>query len=352
MKIAVDVSPVRYDSSQKVRGIGSYTQLLMDNIKKYDSKNEYIFFDERDKLVDNVDVIHHPYFDPFFLSLSKFKDSKTVVTVHDLIPVKFSKHFPVGIRGAIKWQIQKTRLRGVDAIITDSHCSYNDIIQLVGINNKKIHVVYLATADEYKVIEDQSLLRKVKDKYELPEKFVLYVGDVTWNKNLPRLLQAIKKANVPLIMVGKALSDRKLKNEEVLNGWNKDLLRIQNMVNDDKQIIRLGFVDILDLALIYNLATVLLMPSLYEGFGLPILEAMRSGCPVIASREGSLEEIGGEAVYYVDPLDSTSISNGVKKVFEDRNLQKHLSSKGEARAKKFTIEKTIRNTVEVYNQMK
>ena len=134
-----------------------------------------------------------------------------------------------------------------------------------------------------------------------------------------------------------------------LNPWNKDLLNVQKSVEFDKRIIRLGFIPQQDLVLLYNEATVFAMPSLYEGFGLPILEAMSCGCPVISSKEGSLGEIAGDAAYFVDAYNIDDIAGGIKKVFEDKSMQKSLSDKGLLRAKKFTWKKTAEETMKVYS---
>jgi len=349
MNIALDITPIKNSKSvtHRVRGTGFYIENLKRSLLQYFPNNKYIFFTRGEKIPKNVNLIHYPYFEPFFLTLPIFKEHKTVVTVHDLTPLVFPKYFPIGIKGGIKWQIQKRALRKTDAIITDSICSKNDMVRHTGISDSKIQVVYLAASDAFKKIEKSSILGSIREKYNLPQRFVLYVGDVTWNKNLPRLIEAIKKINLTLVMVGSALVQKEFDHS---NPWNQDLLKVQNLVQNDKRVIRLGFIPTQDLVALYNLATVFVMPSLYEGFGLPILEAMSCGCPVVTTKMGSIPEVVGNAAYYVDAYDINEIANGIGEVYFNQKLQKELSQKGLMRAKKFSWQKTAENTMNVYER--
>ncbi|MDO8659081.1 MAG: glycosyltransferase family 1 protein [Candidatus Parcubacteria bacterium] len=350
MKIALDMSPLEngHYLQHRVRGTGFYLQNLRSSLEKYYPENKYIYFKRGDLLAKDIDVIHYPYFEPFFLTLPVFYKNKKIVTVHDLTPLVFPDHFKPGLRGNLRWQIQKLALKNANAIITDSNSSKKDIIKYAGINSAKITVVYLAAGSEFKKIEIENWKLKIKKRYSLPDSFVLYVGDATWNKNLPRLIEATSKINVPLVMVGKALIDEDI---DVQNPWNKDLVKVQEMAKRNKNVFRLGFVSSEDLVALYNAATLFIMPSIYEGFGLPILEAMSCGCPVVASRGGSLAEVVGTAGEYVDPYDAGSISSGIDKVFNSLNLQKELSQKGITQAEKFTWRKTADETMDVYKSV-
>lgn len=366
MKVAIDISPIKtgHFLKHRVRGTGVYLENLKRSLLKYHPENKYIFFTRGEKLPKDTDLVHYPYFEPFFRTLPLFRKYKTVITIHDLTPMVFPKEFPAGIRGKIKWQMQKYALKKADAIITDSNSSKKDIVKFVGVKPGRVHVVYLAAGEQYKKIKDQaSKIKDLRNKYKLPDKFVLYVGDATWNKNLPRLIQAIHLTDIPLVMVGKALAEEKL---DRTNPWNKDLVKVQNMIRNQEsrpagalakrpeiinQIITLGFVPTEELVTFYNLATVFAMPSLYEGFGLPILEAMSCGCPVVTSKEGSMPEVAGDASFYVDPYNIYGIAKGIEKVFSNTALQKELSEKGLLRAKKFSWEKTARETIKVYEKV-
>lgn len=350
MNIAIDVTPLSDTRllGHRVRGTGFYIENLKNSLLQYFPKNKYIFFTRGDKLPKNIDITHYPYFEPFFLILPFSKRSKTVVTVHDMTPFVFPRHFPPGLKGELRWYIQRFLLRRSDAIIADSLRSKKDVENFVKIDSNKVYTVYLSAGDAFKKIVNSSALRSTKEKYKLPDAFALYVGDATWNKNLPRIIQAVKKIHTPLVMVGKALIE---KDFDPHNPWNADLLQIQKLTEHNRGIIKLGFIPTEDLVSIYNLATVFTMPSLYEGFGLPILEAMSCGCPVVTSREGSIPEIAGDAAYFVDAYDIENIANGIREVFYNDKLQNNLSEKGFQQAKKFSWGKTATDTIKVYEKV-
>ena len=344
MRIAIDVSPVSKSSTSahKVRGVGSYINLLINNLPRYDKKNEYVFVE--DDQFPEVDLIHYPYFDPFFITLPNVFQVKTVVTVHDLTPLVFPEHFPSGFRGKLKWFTQRSRLKKVDLIITDSDCSKKDVENIVGISKERIQTVYLAAGEQFGDIKSENLKLKTRKKFSLPEKFLLYVGDATWNKNLPQLIDAVKKTKYKLVLVGKVWSDE----SSNLHPWNKDLHLVRSEIKDNDQFLSLGFVSDEDLVAIYNLASVLVMPSIYEGFGLPVLEAMKSGCPVICSRGGSLPEVAGDAAVYIGGLNSDNILPVINNVMQDTSLKEKMSRLGFAQARKFTIEKSMNNLIRAY----
>jgi len=376
MKIAIDTSPLKERGivQHRVRGTGFYIENLKKSLIKYYPQHKYIFFTQHqsgagftrgEKLPKDVDLVHYPYFEPFFLTLPILNNHKTVVTVHDLTPLVFPKEFPIGVKGKFKWEIQKRALKNADNIITDSGCSKKDIVKFTGISEEKISVVYLAAGEEFRQVQSSTLrlrpapdgaglrsgqefkIQSLRNKYSLPEKFVLYVGDVTWNKNLPRLVEGIQKINVTLVMAGSALVRKEF---DQFNPWNQDLLKVQKLARGDKRIIILGFVSTEDLVALYNTATVFAMPSLYEGFGLPLLEAMSCGCPVLTTKEGSIPEVAGKAAYNVDAYDTNDIANGIGEVYFNQKLQKELSQKGLMQAKKFSWKKTAENTVNVYER--
>lgn len=342
MIIGFDISPLK--TGHKFRGTGSYTDNLVKAIKKYDQKNDYQFFTNRRELPQNIDLIHYPYFEPFFLTLPWRKSVPTVVTIHDLIPLVFPDHFPRGLKGEIKWQIQKRSLKGSAAVIVDSKSSQKDVFKYTSIPEEKIFVVYLAAGEEFRQLKPGELT-KIKNKYSLPEKFVLYVGDATWNKNVPGLVRAIQKINLPLVLVGKRLAESDFDRK---NQWNKDLLEVEKLTHDDKRIFKLGFVPQEDLVGIYNLATVCVQPSFYEGFGLPVLEAMSCGCPVVTSRVSSLPEVAGEAAFYVDPYNTDDMANGIGEIYFNTAVQEKFRKLGILQAKKFSWKKTAQETAEVY----
>lgn len=342
MKIAFDISPLQ--TGHKIRGVGFYVSHLKNALEKYFPEEEYTFFNSRSEIKE-ADVIHFPYFEPFFLSQPFPTKRNMVTTIHDLTPLRFPDHFPSGMKGKLMWELQKNLAKQGGGIITDSNHSKKDIVDLLNVPESFVHVVYLAAGEEFKPVGNT---QEVKKKYNLPEKFALYVGDVTWNKNLPRIIRAAEKAGVPLILVGKSITQTDFDKD---NPWNKDLVEVQELLQVTKNTQALGFVSSEDLVSLYNSATVFVMPSLYEGFGLPILEAMQSGCPVITSREGSLPEVAGSAAYYVNAYDEKEISKGIREIFENKKLQADLTEKGVKQSSKFSWKRTALETVQVYKNI-
>jgi glycosyltransferase involved in cell wall biosynthesis len=329
--------------------VGFYVQNLKKSLLEYDKKNTYEFLESTKNISAQFDILHIPYFDPFFIHLPLIKKSKLIVTVHDLTPLVLPELFPIGKKGRLKWELNKQLLKRADAIITDSNSSKDDINRLTGIPQEKIHTVYLAAGEEFKQLNlPTTKNQQLRTKYNLPSQFVLYVGDVTANKNLPKLLDAIKKTNHTLVLVGKALANYEY---DSTNPWNKDLVHIHKRVKDDPQFKVLGFVDQEDLVALYNSATAAILPSLYEGFGLPVLEAMQSGCPVITSKNGSLSEVADAAAYYVEASNVDSIAKGINDVMSNSQLQKSLIEKGLIQAEKFNWQTTAEETVKVYEQV-
>lgn len=350
MRIALDVSPVSKNSTSahKVRGVGAYIRMLSDNLQKIDSQNEYVFVSDNNFPKD-VDLIHYPYFDPFFLTLPASFKTKTAVTVHDLTPIVFKQHFPAGVKGNIRWLLQKRRLRNADVVITDSNASKKDVENVVGIQSDRVKTVYLAAEEQFKVLKKGGWENEVRDRYRLPKEFVLYVGDATWNKNIPNLVEAVKNIRLPLVMVGKVW-DSKV-SEVKSNPWNNDLKKVLEKIESNPKFIKLGFVPTEDLVKIYNLATIFVMPSIYEGFGLPVLEAMTCGCPVVTGGGGSLFEVGGDAVIYIDTKDPVDIQLKIEHLLNNPEVRRRTAQKGIKQAGEFSTKRSIENLVKVYESI-
>lgn len=317
MKIAIDISPTQ--SAHNVRGTGSYTRMLVSALQKYESRHSYHLFTRGQNVPIDTDIIHYPYFDPFFLTLPIRKIKPTVVTVHDLIPIAYPDHFKKGFRGNIKWQIQRLALSGVNQVITDSKASKSDIVKFTTVPDERIHVIYLAPDNIFCPIKEAKLRLAVAAKYRLPDRFFLYVGDINWNKNIVGLLRAFseyillsKDKTISLFLIGKAFLDNTLAEAIEIN-------QIIAKLHLDNRVVKLGFVPDRDLAVIYNLASVYIQPSMAEGFGLPVLEAMASGCPVVSSQATSLKEIAGPSIQ-VDFNDSLGTAIALNKAL-DLNLK-------------------------------
>lgn len=346
-KIAIDISPTQNANSQ--RGVGFYTQHLIDSLQHEIKTNPaykhwQIDFITNSKLrVNDYDLIHYPYFDPFFLTLPSSSKIPFIVTVHDLIPRQFKKFYPVGIKGEIKWLIQKHRLKKAAYIITDSHSSKYTIHDLTGYPADHIYPIYLAADKSFKPIGDKNRLLMIKNKYHLPDKFVLYIGDINWNKNIPRLVSVCFDLKYPLVIVGSAATRRNVEDHP----WNKDLLWLQKQKSSFLTLT--GFVPEADLPSIYNLATMYCQPSHQEGFGLTLVEAMQSGLPVAYSLNSSLQEIMDYNGGFFDSHSPVQIKKSLKNLWCNPSLRLKFRKLGLKRAQIFDWQYTALQTLSVYN---
>jgi len=345
MKVAIDITPLR--TGHRFRGIGFYTKNLTEALKNLKEPNFSVTLIEKGKIPFDCDLIHYPYFDFFFLTLPLRKIKPIIVTIHDCTPLVFPEHYPPGVRGRIKYQIQKFSLRGMSRVIADSENSKKDIVRFLGFPEGKIDVVYLAPANKVSKIEDREFLNSLVKKFTLPEVFVLYVGDVNYNKNLPGLIKACCLASLPLVIVGKQAVS---KNFDPDNIENQSLVELNQMTEGKKDVLRVGFVEENDLAGFYTLASVYCQPSFYEGFGLSILEAMSCGCPVITSNVSSTPEVAGKAALFVNPNETREISEAIKKVLEDKLLRDNLIELGYKQVKKFSWKKCALETIASYKE--
>ncbi len=349
MKIVFDTSRSKKRFDQHgVRGSGFYYSHLFNSLLENFPEDHFYEF-KGGKLTIKPDAIHIPFFEPFFLSLPLKKKAKTVVTVHDLIPILYPDHFPSGLAGSTKWFFQKNLLLKMDKIITDSDSSKKDIVNLIGVNPEKVSVVYLAADKIFKreIISDKVKFDFIK-RHNLPRKFFVYVGDVTWNKNLINITEAVKLSGVNCVFVGKSLVDNDF---DKGNKWNRDRVLIKDALATSKNCFLTGFLSNEDLSLIYNLATALIMPSFYEGFGLPVLEAMQSGCPVITSKEGSLPEITQNAAFYVNPIDVGDLKKAIQVLEKNNDVRNSLIEKGFRVSKKFSWASTADKMMSIYRSL-
>jgi glycosyltransferase involved in cell wall biosynthesis len=368
MKVAVDSGPLK--SGHRVRGVGFYTKELTQELQNQGTKRLKIDIVDFEKVdLGKFDVLHYPYFNPFFLTLprNRFKlTQKIIVTIHDLTPLIYPKQYPPGLKGTFRYLIQKNAARKADAIITDSEASKKDIVRFLGVPSGKIFPIHLAPASHFRKIKNVNKLQNVKRKYKLPSEFVLYVGDVNYNKNIPTLAKACKVIKRPLVIVGKQAAEVNGRGMglDILQGprdWIRYLFgrphpelahyeKLSKLFRSSK-ILKLGFVDDKDLVGIYNLATVYCQPSFYEGFGLPVLEAMACGTPVVISRTQALVEVSDKAALIANPNDAKDMADKIKSILMNRRTDELLREKGLEHVKKFTWEKTARETLKVYKSV-
>ncbi len=272
----------------------------------------------------NLDIFHTTMPIP----LKKNIKSKKVVSLHDLIPLKIPKSISVNIK--LYKRIINASLKDADIIFSSSVQTKKDAIQLLGIKEEKIHVTYMTSVipDKFKKLSDKEI-QDVLKLFDLKfQKYFLFYGAIEPKKNVLRLMKAFKKAitDCKLVIVGKNGSYHS-KESELFDQLNKEKY---------KHILRIPYLEIKYLISLIKASKAVIFPSLYEGFGLPVLEAMQLGTPVITSNRGSLSEIGGEAVHFVDPYSISDISNAIEKFSIEKEYLEKLRLKGLIQAKKFS----------------
>lgn len=319
------------------RGVGYYSEFL----KKSLSEQKDIILTDK-----NPDLIHYPFFDLFYHTLPYKHDRPTVVTLHDVTPLVMSDRYPKGVRSSINLFRQWLSLRNVSAIITDSQNSKEDIQKYLFIKPEKIYVTPLACDPGYKDTPTQKQLLEVKKKYNLPDKFILTVpGGPDPNKNIPSLAEVTERLGVPLVAVGSSFL------QKVQHPVPPELLDLVRL-GVYKHIITPGFVPTNEVNAMYHLASLYASTSLYEGFGLPLLQAMATGCLFVSSRTSSLPEIYHEGAITCNPKSLKSIEKAVKKALNLTPTQKReLIAAAKAKAAEFTWKKTADMTMDVYKKI-
>ncbi len=293
----------------------------------------------------NVDLIHiTSLVDLFFVDVPK--DIPSVVTCYDLIPLyNFEKYYQN--EKARNWYRNKLReLQSATRIIAISQSAKKDLIEKLQIPAEKIQVIYGGFDSRFKRIDKIKSQQVLLDKYQIKLPFILAQPAFSIHKNVERIFLSFKKfleqssGEINLVVVCKLIpSEEKI--------WNQQLKELG--IRD--QVILTNFVLGQALPLFYNAAEVLLFPSLYEGFGMPILEAMACGCPVITSNVSSMPEVGGNAAEYVNPEDVDSIVKALEKVYDNPKLREKMVNKGFKQIKKFSWEKCAKQTLEIYHQL-
>jgi glycosyltransferase involved in cell wall biosynthesis len=267
----------------------------------------------------------------------------SVVTFHDmtffLYPQLHTRakrlFFPLAIRYSA---------RHADALISVSESTRQDAIRLAGVEPGKIFTVPLGVSQDFHPISDPVARNQIRERYRLPEDFILYVGLVEPRKNLPLLVKSYKALvergiSLPLVIVGRF-------------GWMyQEVLDLVEALGIKERVWFAGYIPQEDLPIVYNLASLFVYPSLYEGFGLPVLEAMACGVPVVATSVSSLPEVAGQAGLLVPPGDETALTQAMQAVLTDPDVRQQLTEKGPQRASQFTWKRTALSTLKVYRHV-
>ncbi len=383
MKIGIDIRTLM---DTHYSGVSEYTLNLLEAIFKLDKKNEYKLFYNSGKDVskqipqfayDNVTVIstrypnkifnnlmqriwHRPKIDQLlgvdlffmpnigFISLSS--RCKKVITIHDLSYWRYPEFFSIK---RILWHKLigvKKLLRNFDMVAAVSENTKNDILELSHIPLEKVRVIYSGLGEQYHQITndiEKRNLALIQRKYQLPQKFILYLSTIEPRKNVSGIIRAFDQfilENADMKDSGLVIAGaRGWKSGEVFKNWQASRFKAK--------IKFLGYVDQSDKVYLYNLASLFIYPSFYEGFGFPPLEAMACGCPVITSTVSSLPEIAGQAALMVNPDNISEIAQAIFLIMTDIQLRNNIIKKALETVQKFRWEKTAQDYLQLFKRL-
>ena len=289
---------------------------------------------------ERPDVYHAPH---YVLPLAI--GCASVVTIHDCIHLRFPQYLPGRAAYLYARASMWRAATGSDRLITVSEASKRDILHYFDVPPDKIAVIYNAIDERFGLTPSEEAISRVRQRYQLDHPFVLYVGNIKPHKNLVRLIKAFAAVRT------RAFDELKLL---IIGDEISKLPALRRAVHSHKlhkHVRFLGFLPDDMLAILYRLASVFVFPSLYEGFGLPPLEAMASGTPVVTSNVASLAEVAGDAAVLVDPYEVDSIADGMRRVLSDPALADDLRQRGLRRAAAFSWEQSVARTAAIYRQL-
>ncbi len=369
MRITIDYTP----ALRQTAGIGRYTRGLVAALAEIDRANDYNLFcageapDRKtwpenftvrvskvparwltagwhrlrlplpaERLAGDCDIFHSPDF-----SLPPLRSARGVVTVHDLSFLRLPEHADPGLRDYLEKSVPQAVARA-HRVLADSENTRRDLIELLNVAADKISVVPAGVETRFRPVRDTVKLAEVRARYGLPDWFILFVGTLEPRKNLARLIAAYgqmrRQTGLPhaLVLAGKP-------------GWLYQGIYDQVAEEGLNEHVRFpGFIADADLPAAYTLADLLAFPSLYEGFGLPPLEAMACGTPVVCSDNSSLPEAVGSAALLVDATDVDALADAMARVLGNASLRVRLGDLGRAQAARFTWDAAARKLLEAY----
>ena len=287
-----------------------------------------------------VTLFHAPHY-----VLPPLVPCRSVVTIHDCIHLMFPQYLPNRLAHRYARISIAMAARRATRVLTVSESSKRDILRFVDSDPDKIDVIYNSYDERFGMEPAEEDVVRVRERFQLQDEFVLYAGNVKPHKNLERLIEAFQLVrkrgldHLKLVLIGDAISKYAA------------LRRAVHRHQLHKYVRFLGYVPEETLAVMYRLAGVFVFPSLYEGFGLPPLEAMASGTPVVTSNASSLPEVAGDAAVLVDPYDPRAIADGIYRVLTDEALRRSMRAKGLERAAQFSWEQSVRRVRDIYSEV-
>lgn len=366
MKIGIDIR----ETINEKTGKGYYAFHLIKSLLSIDNENEYLLYSNQSidsfnnfdnakaEIIDKKGLFWHKkvisdlykqkadifiaptsYIIPALHNPEKIK---VLMTVHDLVAFMFPENHNKKAVIVEKLTLKKA-LKKVKKVLSVSENTKKDLMKIFPVKENRIGIIHNAASDSFGVIEHDQCLA-VKEKFGLPDEFILSVGTIEPRKNYKTLIEAFAKIkphhpDTKLVIVGK-------------KGWKSE--NIMQLIEDlgvKEDILFTGYVKEKELAKLYNLASVFAYPSLYEGFGIPPLEAMKCGCPVITSNISSLPEVVDDAAILIDPHSAEELTNALHKLLSTPSLQQELKEKGLGQHKKFSWETSARKLLAIINQV-
>lgn len=364
MKIAFDAKRFFHNTS----GLGNYSRDLVRILSQYEPDNEYLLLN-KNKSERGKDILDRPnvkFVETSKGSLSRQlkmgkdaqkqgadifhglsgelplkwdrKPIKKIVTIHDLIFVRYPQYYSFFDRKIHFWKFKKAAAVA-DKIIAISEQTKRDIIQFLQVPESKIEVIYQGCHKAFKEQQTPEQIQAAKDKFKLPERFILNVGTIEDRKNLLNVVKAIKDTGIPLVVVGKK---------------TKYFQKIENFLKKnkmEKQVSFLEGVSMDELAVIYKLADIFVYPSFFEGFGIPVIEALFSKTVVVTSNTSCLPEAGGKDSVYIDPNNDLDIRAKIKFLWDNESERKRRVEKGFEFVQQFNDEPIAKNLMNLYQKI-
>ena len=291
---------------------------------------------------ESFDLLHCPYF-----ASPLFPNVPTVVTIHDVIPLVLPE-YRRAIHVRLYTHLVSAAARRARAITTVSETAKKDIVRTLGIPADRVHVIYNAADSSLHPVADRSTLEALRETYGIEQDFLLYFGGFDVRKNVMRVVRAFGSARESFQRPCQLLLAGSL--GLVGHPLYPDPRPLIRKLGLESKVVLAGRIPEEDKAILYSASTALVFPSLYEGFGMPVLEAMACGTPVVTSKLSSLPEVAGDAALMVDPTDVEALAGAMVRMVNDRSLRDELAGKGLRRASEFRWEDSAMKTLEVYRR--
>jgi glycosyltransferase involved in cell wall biosynthesis len=367
MRIAIDARKL-HDY-----GIGTYVRNLLRQIARQDHENEYVLicspqdcasvealaenfraipdrsrpYSIREQITvpldlrrERAELFHAPHY-----VLPPLVPCRSVVTIHDCIHLRFPQYLPNRVAYVYARTFLWAATHQADRILTVSEASKRDILQYFNVPPERIEVIYNGIDERFWTPPADEAVERVRQRYQLNDPFILYTGNIKPHKNLVRLIEAFQQLRrsgfdqLKLLILGDEISRYATLRRAVHRHKLHKHVRFHGFVPDDT------------LAIFYRLAAAFVFPSLYEGFGLPPLEAMASGTPVVTSNVSSLPEVVGDAALLIDPTDVDAIAGAIRMVLTDAALRDDLRERGWRRAREFSWERSVARIRAIYGEV-